>query len=272
MKKLSIITINKNNYSGLIHTIQSVISQSFKEFEYLIIDGGSADGSKEFIEQIGEHLTYWISEPDNGIFHAMNKGILKSTGEYCLFLNSGDWLVDENVVSDFCKQDFTEDIVAGSVFDAQNIDGHCPQPFADKLTYDFFVHDSLSHPATFIKRELFDRFGLYNENYKIVSDWEFFFKALILHNCSYAVFKRIITNFDHKGISWQSSFKELQDYEREQVLNELLPRVYPMHKELEELRAIRKEYDFLKSGHLGFIVRSLLKIKALKKQYGSERK
>jgi len=139
------------------------------------------------------------------------------------------------------------------------------------LTYDFFVHDSLSHPATFIKRELFDKVGLYNEKYKIVSDWEFFLKALILYNCSYTVFKRVISNFDHKGISRQTSFRELQNNERELVLKGFLPRVYPIYRELEHLRIVKQEYDFLKAGHLGFIVRFLLMIKALKKRYASYR-
>lgn len=335
--KLSVITINLNNAEGLRKTIESVVNQTIQNFEYIIIDGESTDGSVEVIRSfsnipagvfcplpivkdargnegtkelrndkmterqndkfagqndmqgdshsiipvsvIGDPelralrpvpITFWISEPDTGIYNAMNKGILRSTGEYCLFLNSGDWLIDENVVADFYAKNYTEDIVAGSVTHPHSGGADFPPPSSGKLTYDFFVHDSLMHQSAFIRRTLFNQFGLYDENYKIVSDWKFFFEVLILHNCSYAVFERAVAYFDRSGISRKPSYTALQNQEREQVLNELLPRVYPMYKELEQLRAVKQEYDFLKAGHLGFMVRFLLRLKALKKRDGSK--
>ena len=90
--KLSIITINYNNLEGLKRTVESVINQTSKEFEYIVIDGGSNDGSGAYIESKSEHIDYWVSEPDKGIYNAMNKGIAKASGEYLLFLNSGDHL------------------------------------------------------------------------------------------------------------------------------------------------------------------------------------
>lgn len=92
--KLSIITVNLNNKDGLQKTIESVISQTCKDFEWIIIDGGSVDGSKDIIEKYSKEIDYWVSESDQGIYHAMNKGILRSHGEYLLFLNSGDYLFD----------------------------------------------------------------------------------------------------------------------------------------------------------------------------------
>ena len=79
--KLSIITVNYNNREGLQRTIDSVVSQTFRDFEWIVIDGGSTDGSKELIKQYADHFSYWVSEPDKGIYNAMNKGILKATGE-----------------------------------------------------------------------------------------------------------------------------------------------------------------------------------------------
>ena len=96
--KLSIITINYNNRDGLQKTIDSVVSQTYKNFEWIIIDGGSTDGSKELIEQYQDHCAYWCSEPDKGIYNAMNKGIEKAIGDYSLFLNSGDRLHDDTVI------------------------------------------------------------------------------------------------------------------------------------------------------------------------------
>ena len=121
MTKLSIITINRNNAAGLRKTIESVVSQTYTDFEYIIIDGASTDGSVEVIKEyaeatlpcgegLGERL-YWVSEPDKGIYNAMNKGILKAQGEYLLFLNSGDWLVDKDVIKSFIDLNIINDIV-----------------------------------------------------------------------------------------------------------------------------------------------------------------
>ena len=96
---LSIITINYNNRLGLLKTMQSVVEQSYKNFEYLIIDGGSDDGSLEDILNYEHCLSFWCSEKDKGVYNAMNKGIVKATGEYLLFLNSGDFLLDNQTLS-----------------------------------------------------------------------------------------------------------------------------------------------------------------------------
>ncbi len=97
-KSLSIITVNRNNDTGLKKTIDSVISQTYNDFEFIIIDGASTDSSAELIRKYSSYLSYWISEPDNGTYHAMNKGIRVSAGDYCLFLNSGDYLLDDKVL------------------------------------------------------------------------------------------------------------------------------------------------------------------------------
>ena len=85
--KFTIITINYNNVKGLKKTIDSVISQNFSDYEFIIIDGASTDGSVDIIKEYSPHISYWVSEPDKGIYHAMNKGITVSRGEYLLFLN-----------------------------------------------------------------------------------------------------------------------------------------------------------------------------------------
>lgn len=95
--KLSIITINYNNREGLRKTIESVVAQTTREFEYIVIDGGSTDGSVDVIKEFSDYIDYWVSEPDKGIYNAMNKGVKVAHGDYCQFLNSGDWLYDSNV-------------------------------------------------------------------------------------------------------------------------------------------------------------------------------
>ena len=109
MSKLTIITINYNNLEGLKRTVESVINQTWQEFEYIIIDGGSSDGSAEYIESQSGNIDYWVSEPDKGIYNAMNKGIVIATGEYLLFLNSGDHLLNneglQKAIIEVCNYD-----------------------------------------------------------------------------------------------------------------------------------------------------------------------
>ena len=112
---ITIITINFNNQNGLQKTMDSVFRQTNKDFQYIVIDGGSSDGSKELIERNQSKINHWVSEPDNGIYHAMNKGIEKATGEYLLFLNSGDELINELVVEKVTPLLHTEDIISGNL-------------------------------------------------------------------------------------------------------------------------------------------------------------
>jgi glycosyltransferase involved in cell wall biosynthesis len=180
MLKLSIITINYNNRTGLKKTIESVINQSFRDFEYLIIDGGSTDGSKDEIIKVAHKLAFYVSEPDKGIYNAMNKGISKAIGEYCLFLNSGDCLSSPDILRNAFSVNFTEDIVYG-----ETIYGNMVQTYPEKISLSYMISKSLPHQSTFIKRSLFTQIGLYNEKNRSISDWEFCLKAVHLYDCSY---------------------------------------------------------------------------------------
>src|ERR1700749_5163063 len=113
---LSIITINYNDSEGLGTTINSVKHQNYRPIEFIIIDGGSTDGSKELIEKNISIVDHWVSEKDEGIYHAMNKGIQKAKGEYLLFLNSGDYLNDSNTLAILIADHHNEDIIYGDIF------------------------------------------------------------------------------------------------------------------------------------------------------------
>src|SRR5574344_1377354 len=115
MPVISIITVNKDNCAGLKFTIDSVLCQTFKDYEWIVIDAASTDGSVELIKQYQEHISYWVSEPDGGIYAGMNKGILKATGEYILFLNSGDSLADNDVLENVHQNNLNGDIVLGRI-------------------------------------------------------------------------------------------------------------------------------------------------------------
>lgn len=221
---LSIITINFNNAAGLAKTMQSVFAQTYKNIEYIIIDGGSSDGSKGLIESHAASIADWVSEPDRGIYHAMNKGIEQSTGKYLLFLNSGDVLMNEDTISNCFPSKMTADIVYGSISSAGRTIA-----YPAELSFTHFFRDSIPHPASFISRKVFEVSGNYNEGNKIVSDWEFFLKAVIKDKASYTRIPDTITDYDPHGISASPAHSALQNKER---VNVLIPYIEEHYKEV----------------------------------------
>lgn len=262
--RLSIITINLNNRDGLQKTIDSVICQTFKDFEWIIIDGGSTDGSKELIEQYSKHFSYWVSEPDKGIYNAMNKGIDMASGDYLLFLNSGDILAGTQVVKYFVNAGVCADIASGI---ERTTNGTLIYPKSENgLTYDCFYNDTLCHQSTFIRRDAFKKYGKYREDYRILGDWEWFFRAIIRDNASYQSLNFEVAIYDCNGISNSQVLMEWQEIERARGHQEILPRLQSEYEELQILRSIKEEYDHLKSGRFGIFVKAFLRIKQLKKK------
>ena len=226
--KLSIITINRNNKDGLQRTIESVVSQTFQDYEYVIIDGASTDGSVDVIKQYADKITYWVSEPDKGIYNAMNKGILQAKGEYCLFLNSGDVFASSFVMEKLFETNPISEIVTGNMLknypDKQTIDKgqlYARMVKNEKLTLLDFLKGTINHSPTIIKRNLFDRYGAYEESYKIVSDWIFFLKTIGLNGVSVSYVDIVISYFDMTGISNIDS--ELLNYERKKAIEAYVP-------------------------------------------------
>ncbi|MGE8514305.1 MAG: glycosyltransferase family 2 protein [Chryseobacterium culicis] len=218
-KSLTIITINFNDQNGLQKTFNSVFGQTNKDFEYIVIDGGSSDGSKELIEKNNSKINYWVSEPDKGIYHAMNKGIEKSTGEYLLFLNSGDELINESVVEKITPLLHTDDIISGDlVIDEDNKD--VLRPTKKNISFLDFIAETIWHPSTFIKKSAFEKVGLYDENLKICSDWKWFLISIFKYNCTYRPIEHTISRFYKDGISSDPKSQSLRKEERRKILVE----------------------------------------------------
>lgn len=218
--KLSVVTINLNNKVGLQKTIDSIVSQSFRDFEWIVIDGGSTDGSKELIEQYTDHIAYWVSEPDEGVYNAQNKGIVKAKGEYLLFLNSGDSLVDITTLERCFSHNITADVVYGDVY-LSSKNGLTERCYPDFLSMRFLYDGTICHNAAFIRRILFSEL-LFDEQLKIVSDWKFFL-LLALRNKSFEHIAEFVILYDVYGIS--SSNWLLMVQERELVKSELFPKL-----------------------------------------------
>lgn len=210
---LSIITINYNNRDGLQKTIDSVLAQTWKDFEWIVIDGGSTDGSRELIEQYQEHFTYWCSESDKGVYNAMNKGIVKAIGEYLLFLNSGDCLYDPAVLNRVWSKEHYADIISGQVIQTN---GQLLRTLDYSITKQLFL-DTLDHQGTFIKRNLFQSYR-YSEDYRIISDWIGWVKWLLIEQRSFEYVPIVIAIQEVVGIS---SEKEKLEAERERAFREI---------------------------------------------------
>lgn len=201
--KLTIITINLNNRDGLRRTMESVISQTYQDFEYVVIDGGSTDGSREVIMEHQERLAYWCSEPDRGIYNAMNKGVAHATGDYCLFLNSGDYLYNKDVVKEVLPElDGEYDIVYGRNM-IRDLDG-LTKPKKNEFRYCTnsiqLINQNICHQASFITKQWLEKYP-YDENFKIVSDKKFFLECYFINNCSFHYIDKIISAFQLGGIS-----------------------------------------------------------------------
>ena len=194
--RISIITINYNNRQGLQKTIDSVLQQSFRDYEWIVIDGGSQDGSRQLIEENKSHFAYCVSEPDKGIYNAMNKGLYHAKGDYVFFLNSGDVIAANDVLAQVLPC-LTTDIVVGYVKSHGQIAGlrHADFSVADLYNYSF------PHQASFIRQDLFTRFGVYDEQWRIVADWAFFIDAIVFGRTEVSFIPLNVSEIQDDGLS-----------------------------------------------------------------------
>lgn len=250
--KISVITINYNNRKGLQETILSVIEQNYLFIEYIIIDGGSNDGSADVIQSYQNQLSFWVSESDEGIYNAMNKGIRKATGDYILFLNSGDRLIDATILEEVVRAGLKHDLIYGDLL-FFNDEKEWIWKFPNELTFQYFYLSTIAHPSTFIKRTLFDQVGMYDEELKIVSDWKFFILALSKHNATYLHIDKIISAYNFDGISSKPQNLKAIDEERSQVLKLNFPffiadyqKLNDLEKEMKKIRYFTKPRKFIK--------------------------
>ena len=203
---------------GLKATFKSVLSQKDIDLEYIIIDGNSSDGSKEFLRENFANIDYWVSEPDNGIYHAMNKGIVQSRGDYLLFLNSGDCLIEDLTLNKVCSKLSTFELIFFNFFN---------QKIKKEFLYftDFWFQTPYCHQAIFFKKSVFDDLGLYNEKLKIVADWEIMLRA-IYYKKKYKIFNEEIVVVDQYGISNTNQGSIIAQNERLQILMNDYPFFY----------------------------------------------
>ena len=325
--KLSIITINYNNAEALRKTLASVASQTYADIEHIIVDGGSTDGSVEIIREYADkeamglqgykairqessedndtvpnrpiaqspdlHEIHWISEPDKGIYNAMNKGIRMATGEYIQILNSGDilaaddvtermfqamgyglWAIDNetNRQSPIANRPQIP-IFYGNMIkeypDGRRVVDKCQAKDYTPESFYYFYRGTLNHDCAYIRRDLFEKYGLYNEEMKICSDWEWYVRAIVLGGEKTVYANIDVTVFDMTGISESNGKnRELIQKERREYLESILPvavlRDYDMFSlPIEQYRRLKKYHLW---GVVYFVERVLFKLEKWSKR------
>ena len=226
---LTIITINRNNAGGLEKTIKSVLSQVCRDFEYVVVDGASTDGSVDVIRSLEgsfEGRLKWVSEPDKGIYNAMNKGIGMASGDYIQILNSGDCLVSNDVTGRMLEAlkksgypsilygNMLKDMPGGKILKDRSFAGR-------EITFLDFSDATLNHSPAYIRKSLFEKYGLYDESLKIVSDWKWYLQAIILGDEKPVYTDIDVTLFDMNGIS--ETNLGLRDQEKSQEMSRMIP-------------------------------------------------
>jgi len=204
--KISIITVCKNSEIFIERSIQSVISQTYENIEYIIIDGASGDRTCELINKYANHIDIFKSEPDRGLYEAMNKGIKIATGDFIYFLNSDDCLFDRDVLKDVAQTISTYDIcdfLYGNV-ERINISGESfmsKSPKPESLKEEMIISCAIPHQGSFFKANLFKKLGYFNEMYRIAADYEWFTKLLQDPNLKLILSDRIIASYYCGGLS-----------------------------------------------------------------------
>ncbi|MDR1090041.1 MAG: glycosyltransferase [Prevotella sp.] len=254
--KVSIITINYKNASGLEKTIRSIIAQDLTDIEYLVIDGNSTDGSVDIIKKYEDSITYWVSEPDSGIYNAMNKGIRQAKGEYILFVNSGDNIRDDADIQKVSAHITGEDIVYFNL-EISDDNANYIKEYPDFPDFKYFTEDTLPHPGSFIKKEMLVKYGYYSEYNNITSDWAFFMDAICLLNCTYKHVNDYFSTFYTDGISSDAIHRALLIHERNEHIAATYPLYNSMYKDrmekIEELYKLKHSVSVRYLKKLGFL-------------------
>ena len=281
--RLSIITINYNNAEGLERSLKSLLTQTYDKIEHIIVDGGSNDGSVDVIKRYAKRVSElenerirveWVSEKDNGVYHAMNKGIRKASGDYIQILNSGDLLAAPDVTERMIKELESErlrelggvDILYGNMMkdygNGKLVRDNCGGANSTE-SFMYFYRGTLNHDCAYIRRDLFDKFGLYNEKMKICSDWEWYVRAIVLGGARATYTDIDVTIFDMNGISESGGKnKELIKKERRGYMEKILPpavlRDYDKYAlDIEQVSRLKKRHLW---GLVYFMERVLFKL------------
>lgn len=220
---LSIITINRNNFQGLAKTMESVLTQTFVDYEYIVVDGASTDKSVDVIrefEKLSNGKLKWLTESDTGVYNAMNKGIKLAGGEYLLFLNSGDYLINSKVLEQLFNCHPKADILCARCNVSENEKVVWTSNPPEIITFGTLYQQGLAHQSTLIKRELLINLSYYREDFRYNSDIDFWYRSIILNGASTEKIDVILSDYNLDGISSKENQTEQYQSELKQILSQ----------------------------------------------------
>jgi glycosyltransferase involved in cell wall biosynthesis len=214
MKKFSIITVCLNEAKSIRATCDSICSQSYIDFEWIVIDGGSTDGTLEILREYEDSIDCLISEPDTGIYNAMNKGAVKASGQYLIFMNGGDRFACADALLMVSKAPRAQ-MLYGDVY--------LGDPSGDVETYPevvesgYMLRKMIPHQATFYQRATFEAVGGYDESFKIAADYDLYVRLFELEGITHQHIPHPIAIFDLEGISNSKDFRQLRKRENHRI-------------------------------------------------------
>lgn len=219
--KISIITVVWNNKETIKDAIDSVLNQTYKNIEYIIIDGASTDGTVEIIQSYGDKIAKFVSEPDKGLYDAMNKGIAFATGDIVGILNSDDFYIDKFVIEKVIKE--FEDKQCDSLFadlvyvKPENLEKTVRYYDSSQFNPNKFAYGWMpAHPTFFVKREVYEKYGNFRTDLKIGADFDILARFLYTHKISYSYIKEVLVKMRVGGVStsfssiWINNVEQLQ--------------------------------------------------------------
>ncbi len=227
MVRLAIITICYNDRDGLARTFASVFGQACRDFEYIVVDGGSTDGSAELIRQHADRITHWTSERDGGIYDAQNKGWHMASAPFVLFMNAGDVFASADVLERALPLLTDEvDILYG---DAQLADGrgvYAIKPHPQRITNAWLMKEVVAHQSQFIRRALLEKSKGYNLRFPIAADYAFFAHMFWKEHVNVRHAGFVVSIFDTRGVSSAPLRKEQAAAERKAIQRTFAPRFW----------------------------------------------
>lgn len=237
----SVITVCWNEVDVIRETCESIVNQTYSSFEWIVIDGGSSDGTQKVLEEYSEHMAYYVSEKDEGIYNGMNKGIAQAKGEYVIFMNGGDSFANFSALEDASKVAQKDLLYGDLLFDGNEV---YDITYPEQLPSSYLLWKMLPHQATFIKRQLLVDHGVYDESYKIAGDYELFARLFELQGASSQHIPSVVARFNGEGISNNPAHRQLRKQENHRI-RKMYFKKYPR-----SLKCLRQEVRELILGRL----------------------
>lgn len=243
IRYFSIITVCYNEQKNIKTTCESVCGQTFSDFEWIVIDGGSTDGTLEIFAEYRDRIDVLVSESDDGIYNAMNKGIGRASGEYVVFMNGGDRFADQEVLASVAAVP-RRDIIFGDL-GLEGTDDEVKK-YPDTLRKNYLLKEMMPHQASFFRRALFGKYGLLDESFKIAADYDLFVRLIHIGKVSYHHIPQTLAVFDETGVSSDPKMRALRKRENHRVRMKYFPRYRLSFKALRQLIRNRRELGIRK--------------------------